>query len=476
MISGITVKANGKLWKAKMFLYSPIMESSGLLPKDFIHQLSSVLNKKELDLFCESLNHSPPTSIRINPFKKNKTEKLQPVKWCNEGFYLDKRPSFTLDPVFHAGAYYVQEASSMFLEQAVIHSVDTKCPLRVLDLCAAPGGKSTHLLSLINNESLLVSNEVIRSRANILSENILKWGCANVMVTQNDPAHFSRLNGFFDLIVVDAPCSGEGLFRKEPEAISEWSSANVGMCSQRQKRILFDVFPALKENGILIYCTCTYNHRENEDNLKWLALEQDIEFITIPVPHDWGIQEVLDGNIRAYRFFPHCVDGEGFFISVMRKRSKETSIKIRQKEFVRPSKIFIDKLLPWIKNKSDYDFISNKDSIRLIHTNQSVEINYLESNLNVIHTGTLLGTVKHGKFIPEHALALSIHLNMENVCRYEVSEEDALRFLRKETFHLDAGQSGYALITFNNLGLGWINCLGNRTNNLYPTHWRIRMK
>ena len=181
-----------------------------------------------------------------------------------------QRPSFTFDPLFHAGTYYVQEASSMFLEQALKQSVDLSQPLRVLDLCAAPGGKSTLLQSLLNKESLLVSNDVIKSRAAILEENIVKWGAANVVVTNNDPAHFARLENYFDAIVIDAPCSGSGLFRRDPEAINEWSENNVQLCSQRQQRIVADVWPALKQNGILIYSTCSYSAEEDEAILDWM--------------------------------------------------------------------------------------------------------------------------------------------------------------------------------------------------------------
>src|SRR6187402_2422850 len=218
------------------------------------------------------------TSIRTNPAKQSEI-KIQKSKigWSDYGYYLETRPSFTFDPLFHAGSYYVQEASSMFLEQALKQTVDLSRSLKVLDLCAAPGGKSTHLLSLISKESLLVSNEVIRARANILTDNIVKWGCSNVIVTNNDPRDFQRLENYFDVIVVDAPCSGSGLFRRDPEAIDEWSEQNVALCSQRQQRILADVLPALKNGGVLIYSTCSYSKEEDELICKWLRDELSIE-------------------------------------------------------------------------------------------------------------------------------------------------------------------------------------------------------
>ncbi|HEX8060200.1 MAG TPA: RsmB/NOP family class I SAM-dependent RNA methyltransferase, partial [Cyclobacteriaceae bacterium] len=291
--------------------------------------------------FKKALSEEPVSSIRINRLKKPNLAG-EHVSWCSTGIYLPERPVFTLDPNFHAGAYYVQEASSMFLEQAVKSSVDLSKPLRVLDLCAAPGGKSTHLLQLISNESLLVSNEVIRSRAMILSENIQKWGKSNVIVTNNDPKDFTELNGYFDLIVVDAPCSGEGLFRKDEDAMQEWSDENVNLCSLRQRRILADVWPALKENGVLIYCTCTYNEAENENNLKWLSEQKDIELIDLP--HFPGVEKTT-----GYRFMPHKVKGEGFFIAAVRKKSQERSIRLR------PGNLKASKLNPgWLTGDFKY--------------------------------------------------------------------------------------------------------------------------
>src|SRR5688572_6493565 len=214
------------------------------------------------------------TSIRINPVKQSKIQNPKSkIPWTETGYYLEQRPSFTFDPLFHAGTYYVQEASSMFLEQALKQTVDLSKSLRVLELCAAPGGKSTHIQSLISKDSLLVSNEVIRSRANVLKDNIIKWGCANVMVTNNDPKDFARLENYFDVIVVDAPCSGSGLFRREPDAMEEWSLNNVALCSQRQQRILADVWPALKKDAVLIYSTCSYSRSEEEDILEWMTAQ-----------------------------------------------------------------------------------------------------------------------------------------------------------------------------------------------------------
>ena len=257
------------------------------------------------------------TSIRINPSKIAESSKAlsfgegwgEVIPWTQYGFYLKERPSFTFDPLFHAGCYYVQEASSMFLEQALKQTVDLSKPLKILDLCAAPGGKSTHIQSLISKESLLVSNEVIKSRNNILKDNIIKWGCKNVVVTNNDPKDFARLENYFDVIVVDAPCSGSGLFRKEPDAIDYWSENNVQLCSQRQQRILADVLPALKKDGVLIYSTCSYSREEDEGIVSWMNEELQIADCKLQIEGRFNIVESSHG----YRFWPDKLKGEGVF-------------------------------------------------------------------------------------------------------------------------------------------------------------------
>ncbi|MCA6381619.1 MAG: rRNA methyltransferase [Cytophagales bacterium] len=424
----------------------------------------------------EAIHQQPSfTSIRLNPAKQ-KPYDLTKIAWTDFGYFLPERPSFTLDPTFHAGTYYVQEASSMFLEQALKQTVDLTKPLRVLDLCAAPGGKSTHLLSLLNQESLLVSNEVIRSRASILSENIQKWGNANVVVTNNDPKDFQRLNGFFDVMVVDAPCSGEGLFRKDPKAMEEWSEDNVALCAQRQQRILADVWPALKQDGILIYCTCTYNAKENEENIGWLIHNSKFKIQSLRVEHnnDWGVEEIIKNGIYGYRFFPHKVKGEGFFISVLRKKDEAEEVTMRTKtQLPLVSKKIAERVNDWLLHT--HQLILLDDLIVALPEQFSTEINWLANNLNVVTKGTAVAMLKHEKLIPEHAMALSLELNRNQFTEIELSLDQALAYLRKETPLIGEGQKGFALVTYKNHPLGWVNLLGNRINNLYPANWRVRM-
>lgn len=449
------------------------MEKYPGLPTEFEESLKRTLGNSYPD-FINSLQKPSPVSIRLN-FNKFQSENLNPVPWSKWGRYLTERPKFTLDPAFHAGAYYVQEASSMFIEQALSQAVDLAKPLRVLDVSAAPGGKSTHLLSLLSSDSLLVSNEVIRSRASILAENIQKWGHSNVIVTNNDPEDFSMLTGFFDVILIDAPCSGEGLFRKDPDAIKEWSPENVELCAKRQRRILADVWPALKQNGILIYSTCTYNKLENEENIQWLNEGREFESIKLSINPEWGIETVEQKNVYGYHFYPHKVKGEGFFLSVIRKTEvqPQAHCKVR-KGLSAPTKKIIEQLEPWTSLSAPTFFTWN-DVVYVVPKAIARETEILLDHLKYVQAGTALATMKHDKLIPEHAAALAIHLNKNNFQQLEVNEQDALKYLRKEPIENNGAPKGYTLITYKGLPLGWANVLDNRINNLYPKEWRIRM-
>ncbi len=431
--------------------------------------------------FLSVHEHPSPTSIRINPLKSNFRDS-EKIPWTDFGYYLEQRPSFTFDPLFHGGAYYVQEASSMFLEQALKQTVDLSQPLQVLDLCAAPGGKSTHLLSLLNEQSLLVSNETIRSRGTILAENIQKWGNNNVVIANNDPQDFQKLEGFFDVIVVDAPCSGEGLFRKDPNASKEWSEENVELCALRQQRILNQVWPSLKKNGVLIYCTCTYNEKENEENLNWLVKEKGVESVKLNLPvrqagveSSWGVEEIKKDKVFGYRFFPHKVKGEGFFISVIRKTEEQHEISIhRKKTFDHPPTKIKERLSAWFKNSEEVELIKHNELILALPKNYIFEIEFLSKFLKVIQKGTAIATAKHDKLIPEHAFALSTKINRENFNSIELSLDESIAYLRKDVLNLTSDKTGFTLMNFQNVPIGWANLLGNRMNNLYPSAWRIR--
>ncbi|MEO5595254.1 MAG: RNA methyltransferase [Chitinophagaceae bacterium] len=398
------------------------------------------------------------------------------VPWSSYGYYLPERPSFTFDPLFHAGAYYVQEASSMFLEQALKQSVDLSQPLRVLDLCAAPGGKSTLLQSMISSESLLVSNEVIKSRAAVLQENITKWGSANVVITNNDPAHFARLENYFDVIVVDAPCSGSGLFRRDPEAINEWSENNVQLCSQRQQRIIADVWPALKQNGILIYSTCSYSAGEDENILDWIAKGFEVKSIQLKVKPEWNIIESLsdEQRIHGYRFYPDKIKGEGLFLAVLQKMDGAEFAGLKQ------GKTNVEKLSkgeeaivrPWLREDADLILFKQKEDIIALPSCLQKEISVLQSALYIKKAGVTVGKLAGKDLIPDHQLALSTIIN-ENIAHVTLNRQDAIKYLRKEEMQVNATHRGWSLVLYEGHRLGWIKILPNRFNNYYPKEWRI---
>src|ERR1700744_6160209 len=336
-----------------------------IFPPNFLGSLAGELGFDEQNFTKAHQNTDAPTSIRINPFKKAAIKNDGQVPWCADGYYLDTRPSFTFDPLFHAGCYYVQEASSMFIGHILNVIKPDGEPVKILDLCAAPGGKSTLLNSAMQPDDLLVANEIIKTRVPILSDNLTRWGTANTIVTNNDPKDFTRLKGFFDIILVDAPCSGSGMFRKDPAAMNEWSEANVTLCHQRQERILADIYPCLKEDGHLIYSTCSYSHQENEDILDWLCTELELESLQIPINKDWGIVETQSSNANAwgYRFYPGKVKGEGLFAACLKKTGiQEAMAGFKNKEQQKIPVKELDMVKAYINNPDElYYFKVNDD-------------------------------------------------------------------------------------------------------------------
>ena len=461
------------------------------LPPAFQEQMQLQLGA-EFTQFGVVLTQPTPVSIRLNPRKSGSnlpvnTTTLEPVPWCAEGFYLPERPSFTLDPLFQAGAYYVQEASSMLLQEAIKQTVNLnrssrQYPLRVLDLCAAPGGKSTLLASMLHPDSLLVCNEVIRSRVSVLRENLDKWGCPNVVVSNHDPEDMGNLAGFFDVVVVDAPCSGEGLFRKDPDAMQEWSEASVALCSARQKRILAAAAPLLDKDGILIYSTCTYNDTENAENVRYLT-ENGFRSRPLILPSDWNIVERQAGDPETgdavgYQCYPHRVRGEGFFISVFQKTAFTAPVKLDARTFrtiraLRPRETA--SAAKWLQSPADFSFWEkpNGDVMALPKALEKTFL-FLDSALRSKGFGLEMGQFKGQDFIPSHALALSTAVN-KNLPALALSKEDALRYFKKENLVFNEPVRGWLVAQYEGLNLGWVKGVGTRVNNYLPKDWRIRM-
>ena len=454
-----------------------------LLPAAFENQMIELLGKEEFAAFKKAIDEPSKTSIRLNSAKPIEIDwEKSSIPWSDQGYFLKDRPSFTLDPALHAGAYYVQEASSMFIDH-ILKSLEIPAGI-YLDLAAAPGGKSTLLSSYLGEKGLLVANEVIQSRAQILKENIVKWGLGNTIVTNNDPEHFSPLEGFFDLVLVDAPCSGEGMFRKDPQARSEWSPDHVALCELRQKRIMDQAGALVKAGGYLIYSTCTFNEKENEDMIRFLTDEFSYEPVRIDIEPDWKIRETTvknDGKtFFGYRFFPHLVNGEGFFITIL-QRSEDAYIqepkRIKDFKHLYLKEIF-DRESAVLDQELGFDgsgkYYTLNDSYFRISKDWSLHFQKLSQHLSLKYFGVELGKKQKSDWIPSHEWALSL-LPKVGFAQHELSKTEALDFLRKNELDLADLPIGWVLMTYQDLPLGWVKNLGNRINNYYPKDWRIRM-
>jgi 16S rRNA C967 or C1407 C5-methylase (RsmB/RsmF family)/NOL1/NOP2/fmu family ribosome biogenesis protein len=399
-----------------------------------------------------------------------------PVPWAKGGWYLTGRPSFTRDPLLHAGAYYVQEASSMFLRHLFDSVAPASSSLKVLDLCAAPGGKSAILQSALPHNSLLVSNEVIKSRVSVLAENMTKWSGQNAVVTNNDPSHFARLDNFFDAIVIDAPCSGSGLFRRDPELVDEWSDQNVALCSGRQQRIISDVLPALKPGGVIIYSTCSYSVEEDEAIVRWMT-SLGLEVLEHDVPAEWNIVTSSVEGGSTFRFYPDKVKGEGFFIAALRKPGEwMASSAPRQTRRSALSKQEMEAIAGWVSVEAGDVVGKHEDTLLLMNSALGESLELLKKHLYIRQAGIALGQPAGGSIIPEHALAVS-GLVAAGVPSIELDYEQSMGFLRRsDQWTLPPNMSkGWLLLKYHGTPLGWIKSLGNRVNNYYPKEWRVRL-
>ncbi len=436
------------------------------LPDAFKELLS--LDQSEQSDFIDALNDSPPISLRVNPLKAHILNADGRVAWCEHGYYLNERPRYTSDPAFHAGAYYPQEASSMFLENVVKALELDQTAITALDLCAAPGGKSTLLRQVLGKNSLLVANEVIQSRVKLLEENLTKWGQPGIMVTNADPKQFASLGPAFDLVVVDAPCSGEGMFRKQPDSIDQWSLDSVKLCASRQKRILSDVWPSLKPGGILIYSTCTYNQFENEENLEWLTNEQSAIPVDLSNVPELGAKRVQRMGVNAFRFMPHIAKGEGFFIAAVRKdgsikpsKNKKAKSRLDMRQF---------------KNISDgYGVVADWQGNGFqVNIDQLATIEHISSTVKTTMLGFPLGRMIKDRDIKwGHGAAMLTNLSL-NFPRIELDLLGALKFLEKQDIQDIKAPKGGVQVFFEGFSLGIGRVQQNRLISNYPTNWRIR--
>lgn len=460
------------------------------IPKDFLETSVSIFGR-ESEEFLASLDSEPSLGIHINAEKMQKTGVVIPdnaerVEWTSNGFYLKSRPRFTFDPFLHAGAYYVEEPSSMFVEKALNYIQKDIRIDRALDLCAAPGGKSIIIRNSMKG-GLLVSNEPLSKRAAVLTENLAKWGNPDIIVTSDFPEAFDGLTGFFDLIATDVPCSGEGMFRKDETARSEWSKANVENCVQRQRDILRTIWPTLRKGGYTIYSTCTFNRREDEENVLFIANELGAEIINLETDADWHICGDTTGrNLPVYHFFPHKTRGEGFFLALLKKTSDTPPAENRKSKKKKPETVSADGFAEWINCKENFDFHKSKDGITALRKAFADDYAAISEKLNVICAGVRVCTEKPAKFsnsarkpkpqfVPAPGLALSSCLNRKAFPDISLNYSDAIKFLRGESIPLTVyAPRGWVTVSYRNLPLGFANNVGSRLNNSYPPAWRIR--
>ncbi|HQW12801.1 MAG TPA: hypothetical protein PLP06_11695 [Saprospiraceae bacterium] len=441
-----------------------------ILPPGFIARMQVQLGAK-YDDFVHSLEQPPPVSLRLNPRKVSTAIDFSlgsVVPWHPDAYYLDERPSFTGDPVFHAGGYYVQEASSMILGHIVSALEITYRQGLVIDLCAAPGGKSTDLLQVIPTEVTLISNEVISSRLGTLRQNLIRWGYPNVLVTGYPPANIAATGLKADLVVVDAPCSGEGLFRKDPQAVNHWTAALLQTCERRQVEILRSASEMVTEGGYLIYSTCTYNPGENLSMMENMGNE--FECMEMDFPEEWSIQQVHQNGLIGYQFYPHRLRGEGFFISIF-KRIKPLQVRY-----------------PFVARKVEWEGLSPTElsiiqSYFDTHTHHLVKVNNaifalpadLSNVLTHIKVKPLfeLGSLIRNEFVPAHGSAMLSGLDLKSDT-IELTISQAIQYLRREPIvDLDVTNRGWYLVRYLGLNLGWIKNIGERINNYFPVDWRI---
>jgi 16S rRNA C967 or C1407 C5-methylase (RsmB/RsmF family)/NOL1/NOP2/fmu family ribosome biogenesis protein len=448
------------------------------LPGAFVEAMQAQLGPEWFD-FEQSLAEVAPVSLHYNHRKAGETPLFSgtEVPWNPSAIYLEERPVFTLDPHFHAGRYYVQEAGSMLLVPVLqqIQAAANRPFRRALDLCGAPGGKTTLLLNYLPDDCLVVANEVIKSRYAILRENLMKWGRANIITTQGDSNQFSSLSGIFDLVLVDAPCSGEGLFRKNPRARAEWSPDHVQLCASRQRRILHNAMELVREGGFLIYSTCTYNSQENDDNVNWICEQGDFEVFSLSLPEKWGVVDTKSGH----QCYPHRTRSEGFYISVLQKTgASKKPAKVRPLRYFSATGKAVDKLSAhWLSPNGDWQVLTDPQEELYC-----IDKRYLNLLARLSHTtlrmtpGTPLGVLKGRDLIPAHALALSVEQSTA-ISGIEVERAAALAFLRKQELkdHLDTDRTGWQLIRYHGYGLGWVKVLPRRINNYLPKQYRIRM-
>lgn len=474
----------------------------------FVRRVLRDLGASEGRALCEALDTPSPVAVRLHPDKMGlaaagtpTSDPLRvadslravaatlpaltfdrPVPWSPQGYYLSERPSFTFDTDFHAGAYYVQEPSSQFVGH-LLRNVKTD-GARILDLCAAPGGKTTLYASLVGADGLVVANEIDRRRAAVLADNVRKWGIGNTVVTVGEPRQLGDCEAFFDVVAVDAPCSGEGMFRKDIDSRAEWSESNVHLCARRQDGILREAWRALRAGGTLIYSTCTFNREEDEGSLERMlawAGDEVVPSDEVPVEETWGIVCGEVGPFRTYRFYPHRACGEGFFAAVARKagqtdapsQRRAPKAKARRSAVASVDRAATSEAARWVTEPERMEFVMIADTLYGWYGVQAETVRMLSERLPVIYSGVAMGQLFKGRLKPDPALAFFTGLNRGALPVAELDAEQALRYLRRQDVSAEAFAEGMNLVCARGWALGFAKRIGARVNNLYPNSLRI---
>lgn len=455
-----------------------------MFPDKFLERITSQAYLDAAGLTA-ALQQPGEQSVRINRRKwKRAVTGYDMVGWEPDGYYLPDKRLYAFDPLFHAGVYYPQESSGMFSGELFRQLTAGRSGLRVLDLCGAPGGKSTHLSSVIGDEGVLVANDVIASRAAVLAENVTKWGIGNTVVTQSDPSRFASLPGFFDVIVADAPCSGEGMFRS-PVAVREWSPSNARLCSERQRRIIMEAWHALRPGGIFIYSTCTFNPAENEHNVSWLGESTGAVSLAADIQDMEGITEIRYRDVTGYGFYPGRIRGEGFFIAALRKPGHEDDDYLPGSRHsgrnLSAGNRAAGKSSAWAFERAVALTSFGRDRV-MIHDGRVMALaadtgimSQISGSLNVIKYGTMIGEIKSNTLVPAHDLAMSVRHIPGSFPEHDLTFNEALAYLRLEPIRPERLPEGRVLVRYRGVALGFVNNLGNRVNNGYPRQWRLRM-
>ncbi|MDO4759110.1 MAG: rRNA cytosine-C5-methylase [Rikenellaceae bacterium] len=449
-----------------------------LLPDRFVARLREQLGADEAESLCAALDTPPSVAVRLHPMRGAACSLplAEAVPWSERGHYLSERPSFTLDTAFQGGAYYVQEASSQFVERLLPADI---AGARLLDMCAAPGGKTTLYATAVGASGLVVANEIDRKRVLALADNVRKWGLGNVAVTCGDSAAAARMESWYDVVAIDAPCSGEGMFRKDDQAREEWSEQNVRLCAARQDEILENGWRALKGGGTLLYSTCTFNREEDEGSLeRFLAsyadeVEEAPEVVVDPA---WGIVTGRVGAFQTFRFMPHKARGEGFFAAVARKSSEVGGGRLpkAKRAVITPvAKGDVTELKRWLQEPERMTFGMAGDTCYAWFAEQAEAVKRLSEQLSVLYSGVAMGQIFKGKLKPEQALAHFVGLNREALPVAELNRDEALAYLRKQEVAADRFGEGMNLVACETLPLGFAKRIGARVNNLYPNALRI---